>query len=173
MELLHFRRRFARRDRRLRLDDPIDTAGTGLLGCKVEPKLLLHDAGKEAPHRMRLPTSRTRNRGNRGTARAWSMLRIWSCLVFPLLKADTRPAFRFDFPLGAFAGFERELGFGLDLDIRTSKVGDTMSRTTPAGSGPEASTHASCRPQQRSIWIRSPAEREQSCCSLAAMSAPG
>ena len=58
------------------------------------------------------------------------MLRIWSCLVFPLLKADTRPAFRFDFPLGAFAGFERELGFGLDLDIRTSKVGDTMSRTT-------------------------------------------
>ena len=45
-------------------------------------------------------------------------------------NAITRPAFRFDFPLGAFAGFERELGFGLDLDIRTSKVGDTMSRTT-------------------------------------------
>ena len=163
MELLHFRRRFARRDRRLRLDDPIDTAGTGLLGCKVEPKLLLHDAGKEAPHRMRLPTSRTRNRGNRGTARAWSMLRIWSCLVFPLLKADTGPAFRFDFPLGAFAGFERELGFGLDLDIRTSKVGDTIvapprprSGQLPAGSGPKAplrrlpASPATLRSQQKS-----------------------
>src|SRR5215468_6886262 len=105
MELLHFRRRFARRDRRLRLDDPIDAAGTGLLGCKVEPKLLLHDAGKEAPHRMRLPTSRTRNRGNRGTAP--SMEHAQNLVVFGFSAAESRywtcVSLRFSF--GSFCWF--------------------------------------------------------------------
>src|SRR5262252_9047943 len=58
--------------------------------------------------------------------RARSMLRTRSCLVFPLLKADTRPAFCFDFLLGAFGGLERALGFGLDFAMRTSEVGDTI-----------------------------------------------
>src|SRR6516164_8369232 len=77
--------------------------------------------------------------------RARSMLRTRSCLVFRLLATDTRPAFRFDFLLGAFAGLERELGFGLDFAIRTSEVDDTIvapprprKGQLPAGSGPKA-----------------------------------
>jgi hypothetical protein len=73
------------------------------------------------------------------------MLRTRSRLVFRLLATDTRPAFRFDFLLGAFAGLERELGFGLDFAIRTSEVDDAIvapprprKGQLPAGSGQEA-----------------------------------
>ena len=105
--------------------------------------------------------------------RARSMLRTRSCLVFPLLKAV-----RFHFLLGALAGFERELGFGLDFATRTSEVSDTIvapprprQGQLPAGFGPEAHARSFRHRQQRSVRSRSPARPEQSCCSLAAMSA--
>jgi hypothetical protein len=101
------------------------------------------------------------------------MLRTRSCLVFPLLKAV-----RFHFLLGALAGFERELGFGLNFATRTSEVSDTIVAPPrprlgqqPAGFGPEAHARSFRHRQQHSVRSRSPARPEQSCCSLAAMSA--
>src|SRR6516165_677077 len=88
MGALDFRRRRARRNQEFRPDDPIDPARAGLLGCEVLLQLLLHDAGQETPHRMRLPTGRTRHRGNRGTVP--SMEHAQNSVVLGLSAADSR-----------------------------------------------------------------------------------
>src|SRR6516165_3948792 len=61
-------RRGGNRSRSLRPHDAIDAAGFCFLRLKRQSKLLLHDPGKEAPYRMRLPAGDLRNRRNGGTA---------------------------------------------------------------------------------------------------------
>jgi hypothetical protein len=51
-------------------------------------------------------------------------------LVFPLLAVDTRPAFRFDFLFGIFAGFKRALGFAVDRVMKDFRSGRHHRRTT-------------------------------------------
>jgi len=51
-------------------------------------------------------------------------------LVFPLLAVDTRPAFRFDFLFGIFAGFKRALGFAVDRVMKDLRRARHHRRTT-------------------------------------------
>src|SRR5262249_11846450 len=49
--------------------DPVDPAAVGLLGGELEPELLAHHAGKEPPHRVRLPAGGFHDGRDRGSVR--------------------------------------------------------------------------------------------------------
>src|SRR2546423_7637460 len=52
-----------------KVSDPIYALAVGLLGHKLQPKLLAHNAGKEPAHRMRLPAGAAHDAGDAGAAR--------------------------------------------------------------------------------------------------------
>src|SRR6266511_1617384 len=128
----------------LAASDPVDTAAVGLLGGKLEPELLAHHAGKEPPHRVRLPAGGFHDGGDRGPVRPAQQPqhpRLLGIRSRPVMRSSALASNSLgpDFGGGARLDGPRTLALG-HVKTPLHGVGATARRTTqtprrPNGAG--------------------------------------